>query len=692
MKFSYKLLKQIAPGIKNKSALIESLNLHAFEAENGNSGDTVEIAIPANRYSDAASHIGVGRIAAAIFGGEYNEIAQEKISKKIKSNQFNVVISDKKICPRYSGMYVEGDLGGSQKSFKSNFKNNLARPLGALHSPKWMQDVLKTCGIRPINAVVDIMNYVMLEVGQPMHAFDADMVSGNIEVRLAKQGEKIETIDGEEYELSSKDIVIADNKGPLAIAGIKGGSRAAVNDHTNRLIVESASFDPVSIYKTSRRLGLITDASIRFSHGITPYLVEIGIRRAARLLKEICSAKIGDWLDIGTYKPQKRVLRFHIDKFNALTGLKLKESVALDYLKKLGFTTKGSQVGIPPNRTDISLHEDLVEEIVNLYGYENIPSQAPHIGIQPSGYENIITLKDEIRSLLRGFGASEVYTYSFVSEEAMKNYASLKWWKAVALENPISAEFSHLRPSLSINLIKAASHNLKFRDNVKIFELGKVFLDDEKFKEELRLGIVFADKNTSPVLELKGVVDDLLRKLGLTDFFMREASYDVKFLAVDQQLYIESDHSIIGCLGIERNESNIAVAELNVDKLLKLVEEERSYEPIIKYPAVSRDLSLFVPQDIRIGDLLIRIQQAAPKYLYDVDMIDFYQPRAEMLPDRRQRDVIRDQDKTFDAVERKSVTFRLVFQANNKTLTDEEVDKEMAKIENALREMDVEIR
>src|SRR3989338_3935676 len=264
MVFSYSLFKKIVSKIPPRQQLLELLNLRIFEAA-GEGKNSLEISIPANRYSDAVSHFGLARLISAATGAGLTDLAFASIKSRSQSDKFQIKISSKKYCPRYSGLYAEF----------SNLKS----------SPQWLQDILADCGLRSINAVVDVMNYVMLETGQPLHAFDVDLISGAIDVRLAKNGEKIITLDGAELKLTDQDLLIADNKRPLAIAGIKGGKAAEVNNQTKRIIVEAANFYGASIYRTARRLNLFTDAGTRFAHGLSPYLVERGIRRASQLLK-----------------------------------------------------------------------------------------------------------------------------------------------------------------------------------------------------------------------------------------------------------------------------------------------------------------------------------------------------------------------------------------------------------------------
>lgn len=654
MKFSYDLLKNFVPKLPQREGFIDGFNAHAFETE-AVGENALEIAIPANRYSDASSHLGIARIAAAVFNTPIKEPSYKEPKIDLKHTNPSVKISAKKQCGRYIGRYF-------------------AIPR-MVSSPQWMKDALNVCGMRPINAVVDVMNYVTLETGQPLHAFDAELVSGEINVRLAKSGEEIRTIEGIDYKLNAENLVIADEKWPLAIAGIKGGKRAEINLHTKKIIVEAANFDSVSIYKTSRQLNLFTDASSRFSHGLSPLFAELGLKRAAILLKEIAGAKVGELTDINYSKTTKTILKFDIRKFNQLTGLSLSEKVALEYLKRLGFGVKGKFVEVPPLRTDVSMMEDLAEEIVNLYGYEKLPSLAPHVPLTPAQKEDQVILKDQAREILRGFGFSESYNYSFVSRKDLTDYADPKWWGAVALLNPISADFHYLRPGLSVHLLRNIEDNFRFYDSVRIFEIGKIFHEKKgAFAEELTLGMVTGFKKENPILELKGAVEELLRQLGLTEYFLRDLDSDLRFLDVGNSLRIESDHQVIGYIGISKENENVALAEINLDKLVKLVEGEKEYEPLPKYPSVMRDISLFVPRDVRVDEMMALIENAAPQYLDDVDMIDFYED-----PDVKEK--------------RKSITFRLVFLADDRTLTDQEVGGEMEKIISALQEkFDAEIR
>ncbi len=660
MKFSYHLIKKLGTRISTKEKLIEVLNFHAFEAVDL-PGDGIEISVPANRYSDGSSHYGIAVVASAAMGKKAPNLKFLNLKAKKKSADFGVTVVNKKLCPRYSAFYSE------------------VKNIG--QSPDWLQEILKTCGLRPINAAVDIMNYVMLETGQPLHVFDFEKIEGHqLTVRLAKKDEKIRSIDDVDYPLGLNDLVIADDKGPVAIAGIKGGKRAEIDPKSKRIIVEAANFDAAGIYKTSRSLNLITDASSRFNHGLSPVLVERAVKRAAELLKAICGAKIGDWIDAIYKKPVRHLVKFDNENFNRLTGLKLKEKEALEYLKRLGFVIKGKIVEAPAERTDVAILADLAEEIINIYGYEKLPAAVPRVYLVPSGDEDRIVLKDKIRRLLIGFGLSEAYNYSFVSRKDLISVGdvNVKWWGAVALKNPVSDEFAYLRPSLSLGLFKNVKDNLRFFDEVRVFELGRVFAERERgFSEDPILGMAIGFKKGNPVLELKGLVDELLKRVGLVDYFFRDLDTDLKFLDVEHSLRIESgNHQVIGYLGLVNHKisSNTAIAELYLDKLLNLIVEEKEYLPLSKFPSVMRDLSLLVPESTRVGEIMETIELGAPRYVDDVDLVDFYQ------------------DERLGA-DRKSLTFRLVFQANDRTLTDEEVGQEMEEIIAALQQkFDVEVR
>lgn len=657
MKFSYQLLKTFVPALKNPDHLRDILTAHLFEVESINS-DTVDIKVLPNRYSDAASHIGIAREVAAVLGKAVQLPKAKKSEAKAAHVEaaLDLVLSvkEKPLCSRYMARYFEIDKNAA--------------------TAEWMKRVLASCGMRPINAVVDIMNYVMLEVGQPMHAFDADKIKSII-IRRAEAKEKIETLDGNHFTLTEEDLVIADGNYLLGIAGIKGGKRAEVTSATTRIVVEAATFDAVALYKTSKRLKLVTDASQRFTHRLSPALPQEGLLRATELFIEICHARVGEVVDHYPKKMKPAVIKFSVDAFNELSGMKLSEAQALGYLKRLAFSVQGgggnARVVAPARRTDIERFEDVAEEIVRLVGYDKLPATPPAVALSPAVHDDAVMLKGLIRQLLPGAGLSEVYNYSFVSERDIAR-VGVGEGNPAALQNPVSAEFAYMRPSLAAGLLKNIEDNFRFEDSVRLFEIGKVFQEVKgKVRERLVLGIALGSKKAQPLLELKGIISELLDRLGVMEHFMRNMTRaGVKYISADESMCVESDHHVLGCFGAvpQALVAHAAVAEIDLGELTELVSGEREYEPVAKYPAVVRDVSMLISRDKRVGDILEEIQAVSPKFVYDVDLIDYFEDDAKMR------------------VDQKSLTFRIVFQANDHTLTDEEVEREMEKITHVLRD------
>ncbi|MDO8585033.1 MAG: phenylalanine--tRNA ligase subunit beta [bacterium] len=656
MRFSYSLLKQFVPALKSSEHLKDVLTAHLFEVESID-GDTVDIKVLPNRYSDCASHIGIAREVAAALGKPLKlpkaSNAESRASHVEAALDLVLSVKERVLCPRYMARYFEIDANAT--------------------TPEWMKRVLASCGMRPINPVVDIMNYAMLEVGQPMHAFDADKIK-NITIRRAEAKEKIETLDGNHFTLTPDDLVIADGAHVLGIAGIKGGKRAEVTASTTRIVVEAATFDSVALYKTSKRLKLVTDASQRFTHRLSSVMPQEGMLRVTELLINICHARVGEVVDFYPKKMKPAVLRFTAEEFNALSGMKLTLTQALGYLKRLGFEVRGegklTKVVAPARRTDIERFEDLVEEIVRLVGYDKLPSTPPAIALTPAVHDDAVSLKALIRQLLPGAGLTEAYNYSFVSEKDIARAGTSDG--AVALQNPVSAEFAYLRPTLAGGLLKNIESNFRFSDTVRIFEIGKVFVETKgKVSEHLALGIALGAKHASPLLELKGIISELLDRLGLMEHVMRDVTnVGAKYLNAGESMCVESDHRLLGIFGAVPQTllAHAAIAEIDLGELTELVVGEREYEPIAKYPSIARDISVLIPRATRVGDILEEIQAVSPKFVYDVDLIDYFEDEAKMRADQ------------------KSLTFRIVFQANDHTLTDDEVGREMEKIVHVLRD------
>ena len=390
---------------------------------------------------------------------------------------------------------------------------------------------------------------------------------------------------------------------------------------------------------------------------MSPELAEIGMKRTLQLLRELTGAKIYSSVDVYPRKQARKLLKLDLKKINGIIGHRFSEKEIFRALQPLGFKKIGTKVEVPALRMDVSGIEDLAEEIARIYGYNNLIPQPPTVALGAATQEDQITLKDRARSLLVSAGYSEVYNYSFLSKKEVSS-------SAVQLLNPISDQFEFLRDSLKSCLIRNLESNNRFFDKVRIFEIGKIFsIDRGEVSEKLMLGIALLFKD-SP-LELKGIIDSLLGSVGITDYETTEEGNSLKFIV---------DNRKIGDLMLVPGLKNASVAEVNLEELIKVTGEEREYKPLPKFPSVIRDLSIFVLEDVRVGLILDLIQRSSLKWVNDVDLIDWYQD--EKLGENK-----------------KSLTFRIVFQADDRTLTDSEVDREMAAINKSIVEkFDAELR
>lgn len=677
MKFSYNWLKEYLPNLPPAQKLAHQLSLKSFEVEKiekRGKDFVLEINLPPNRFSDASGHLGLAKEISAILDIPFKlPPLNLKEDKQKASNFVNVKITDKNDCYRYSARVI----------FDIKVKE----------SPKWLKEKLESCGLQSINNVVDATNYIMLLTGQPLHAFDYDKLNGKniktIVVRRAKKNEEIETLDNKKISLDKDILLIADLKNPLAIAGIKGGKIAEIDFSTKNIVLESANFNPSLIRKASRKIGITTDASLRFERTISPFLTIEALNYVAVLIQQLAGGKIlKDIIDIFPQKISKKVLGFNFEKFYHFIGFTIDKKFIEKKFESLGFkiirkTTSDLFVEIPPYRIDIERFEDLAEEILRLYDYNKTPSLAPIALIKPINLSEELIFRNKIKDILANYGIDEVYSYSFISLNDIKNFA-LNEKELIALENPISNEYTHLQPTLIINLLKIANLNLKFFEKIKIFTIGKTF-QKAPFKpyEEWRLAIAIATKNKKDdtiFFELKGIIESLAEALNCRDIVFENA--DIGWFIKNRSAIIKSDNLDLGYIGQivpalthkYTDGFNVLICELDVAKLLKLSEEEYEFTPLPKYPAVIRDISILVDLDIRLSEILNVIYESEPKILFDVDLFDIYE--GENLPENK-----------------KSLSFHLVFQADDHTLTSEEVGKALEKIiSNLKNKLDAEIR
>ena len=644
----------------------------------------LNIDVRPNRAGDCFSHLGIAREIAAITGFKLKTESRNggtRGKKRTESSSpakdfIQVEVKDKNACPRYSARVVNFIKVGP--------------------SPKWLRDRLSVCGLRPINNIVDIANYVMLETGQPLHAFDGEkMKGGKIIVRYAKYREKIVTLDEQRFDLDSDILVIADAEKPVAIAGIKGGKLPEIDKKTKTVIIESANFNSQIIRQGSKKLNLKTDASLRFEHGIDPNLTEPALDRAASLIQKVAGGKIARGLvDVYPKKVFPKIIRLNLDYVESLLGIKIPEKEIRDILESLDFKIKNRvppqrdegeeeaevlfahkkskilDVGVPTRRLDVSLPEDLIEEVGRIYGYDKIEAVFPTSSLVPSKRNLDVFWKDVAKDILKEAGFTEVYNYSFFGEREAKSFG-YKEGELIEVNNPLSQEQKNLRTSLIPNLLKNVEKNFKRTKEISIFELGKIFKNQKTEGEKNMLsGVLLGDM----FFRAKGVIDSLLNKLGISDVWYDEykpTPEDSKLSIWHPQkcAEIKTDGKEIGFLGevsprIINNfdiQGKVVLFDIDFEKLSELASEEHEYRPISRFPSAVRDIAVLVPRFIKVEEVLNKIYDSGGDLIRDVDLFDIYE--GEELPQGK-----------------KNLAFHIIFQSKTGTLSSEEIDGIQNKI------------
>lgn len=564
-------------------------------------------------------------------------------------------------------------------------------------SPIWMQARLIKAGIRPINNVVDISNYVLLEYGQPLHMFDQDAIgSQQIVVRQANEGEKMTTLDDTERELLTSDIVITNGQTPIALAGVMGGDFSEVKEQTSNIVIEGAIFDPVSIRHTSRRLNLRSESSSRFEKGIATEFVDEAVDRACYLLQTYANGKVlKDRVSSGELGAFITPIDITADKINRTIGFDLSQNDIVTIFNQLGFDTEINDdvitVLVPSRRKDITIKEDLIEEVARIYGYDDIPSTLPVFDKVTSGQLTDRQYKTRmVKEVLEGAGLDQAITYSLVSKEDATAF-SMQQRQTIDLLMPMSEAHASLRQSLLPHLIEAASYNVARKNkDVKLFEIGNVFFANGEGElpdqVEYLSGILTGDyvvnqwqgkKDTVDFYLAKGVVDRVSEKLNL-EFSYRRA--DIDGLHPGRTAEILLENKVVGFIGelhptlaADNDLKRTYVFELNFDALMAVSVGYINYQPIPRFPGMSRDIALEVDQNIPAADLLSTIHAHGGNILKDTLVFDVYQ--GEHLEKGK-----------------KSIAIRLNYLDTEETLTDERVSKVQAEIEAALIEQGAVIR
>lgn len=641
---------------------------------------TFEIDLTPNR-ADALSHIGIARDLSASLNRPFklpdinlNEIDEE-------SSKFaRVSIEDFDGCPRYIGKVV--------------------KDVTVKESPDWLKKKLTSIGLRPINNIVDATNYVLHEIGQPLHAFDLDLLEGNeIVVRQAGNKKKFVTLDSKERELVSTDLMICDGKKPVAFAGIMGGENSEVTEKTKNILIESAYFNSSRIRKTAKRIGLSTDASYRFERGTDIEITLWAARRAAQLIGELADGKVckGE-LDVYPNKFQPKVVDLRFDRLNKIMGFLIDMNKVTDIIKNLGIkvtsvTEEKLTADIPAFRPDIEREIDLIEEVARINGYDNVPV-INNINVVLEKNVDQSKYVDELREKLAGLGFNEIITNSLLNNER-----NVPFGNPISLRNPQSKEMSHLRTSLLPGALQTISNNLKVREhNLSLFEIGHTFenigkgeiksFEDISEKEMLLMimtGKINEDEWYSKsidvsVFNLKGTVEELLHKLGIllfTNTEFRKEDIGLK----DILAYTYKNITICKIGQVEENllkeydiEQEVFAAEVNIDELKKIEIKEKSFTPLLKYPKVIRDCAFVLDQNIMNSDVEKTIKDGSSNLLKNIKLFDIFE--SDSLGEGK-----------------KSLAFQLEYFDSTRTLTEEEVDKEFWKaIETVKRKLNAQLR
>ncbi len=632
----------------------------------------VEYEITSNRV-DCFSILGIAREAAATFGKEFvPPVVTETGNNEDVNDYIKVSVKDDKLCSRYTARVV---------------KNIKIAP-----SPEWMQCRLRAQGIRPINNIVDITNYVMEEYGQPMHAYDLDTIEDReIVVRRAAKGEQFVTLDGQERTLDDSVLMICDGKKAIGIAGIMGGENSMITDNVKTMLFEAACFDGTNIRLSGRKIGLRTDASAKFEKGLDPNTAIEAMNRACQLIEELGAGEVvGGVVDIyPNVKGDKRI-PFEPEKYNKLLGTDIAKETMLAYFSKidLGYDPASNEVIVPSWRQDLECDADLAEEVARFFGYDKIPTTLPS-GEATTGK---LTFKLRIEAVAREIaefcGFSQGMTYSF---ESPKVYDKLllpqdsPLRKAVVISNPLGEDFSIMR-TVSLNgMLTSLSTNFNRRNkNVRLYELGNIYLPKQVPVTELpeeRMQFTLGMYGEGDFFTMKGVIEEFLYKAGMK----LKPEYDPEsgkpFLHPGRQANVVYDGTVIGYLGevhptVAANyaiKERVYVAVLDMPEIISRASFDHKYEGIAKFPAATRDISMVVPKKVLAGDIEKIFDEKGGQFLEKYDLFDIYEG-AQIKPGY------------------KSIAYSLSFRAKDRNLEDADITGAMDRIVNALERVGAELR
>ncbi|MDP4119055.1 MAG: phenylalanine--tRNA ligase subunit beta [Bacillota bacterium] len=618
--------------------------------------NVVEFEITPNRQ-DCLSVIGLARETAVTFDKPLNlpKVEVRGCGGNI-NDMISVEVKNTELCPRYTARVV---------------KNVKIGP-----SPKWMVDRLKGCGLRSINNIVDITNYILLEYGQPMHAFDISYLEdGKIIVRNAKDGEKITTLDGAERTLDSSMLVIADGKKPVAIAGVMGGENSEIQNDTKTIVFETANFNGKSIRITSKKLGMRTDASALYEKNLDPFMVKEASDRACQLVEMLGAGEIVEGIiDVNNVADTREWIDINPDKINTFLGTDISENFMVDTLKKLDFKVEGGKCLAPTYRQDIEYMADIAEEVARIYGYEKISSTLLKGDTTPGGKTFVQNIEDKVKNTLAGLGLYEIVTYSFTNPKIfdMLNIptdSNLR--KTVVISNPLGEENSVMRTTTIGSMMDTLARNYNLRNaDVWLFEIGKTYIPttQDKLPDEYnKITIGMYGENTD-FFALKGVVEDLATALNVKGIEFKAEKENPTFHP-GRCAAVLIGGAKCGIMGeihpaVSRKfgfECRTYAAEIDFTAFAEAVDKEKQYKPMPKFPAVTRDLAVLIDSGVPVADIENVIKSSGGKILEEIKLFDIY--KGKQIPDGK-----------------KSVAFALTLRSADGTLAEEEINSAMNKI------------
>ena len=654
--------------IFDDDAVVGESAIHAL----GLDDTVVEYEITSNRV-DCFGILGIAREAAATFDKKFcPPVVTETGNNENAADYIKVNVHDTDLCPRYCARVV---------------KNIKIAP-----SPKWMQRRLASQGIRPINNIVDITNYVMEEYGQPMHAYDLDTIAGKeINVRCAAKGEKFVTLDGQERTMDDSVLMICDGEKAIGIAGIMGGENSMITDDVKTMLFEAACFDGTNIRLSSKKIGLRTDASGKFEKGLDPNNAIDAINRACQLIEELGAGEVvGGVVDVYGKVKEGRRIPFDADKVNKLLGTNIEKETMIGYFKKidLDYDYEKDEVVVPSWRQDLERLADMAEEVARFYGYANIPTTLPS-GEATAGKKSFkMRIEDVAREVAEFCGFSQGMTYSFESPKVFDKLLlpeDSELRKTVVISNPLGEDFSIMRTTSLNGMLTSLSTNYNRRNkDVRLYELGNIYLPKQVPVTELpeeRMQFTLGMYGEGDFFTMKGVVEEFLDRAGLHGKETYDPNAGKTFLHPGRQANIVYDGKVIGYLGevhptVAENyaiKDRVYVAVIDMPYIVEMASFDRKYEGIANFPAVTRDISMVMKKEIMVGDIEKVFDEKGGKYLESYKLFDIYegaQIRAGF----------------------KSVAYSLTFRAKDKTLEENDYAPAMNKILKALEEMGIELR